>query len=142
MRAVPALLATLFLTVGLSVGFSGCGNQQAKRDPAAEKSAAEKVQEALAAQRAEEEKHRAEIRAAATEGKLLSINSVCPVTGEPVDRSLAPVTVEVLIVQPPEILAIGVANEAAAAAVRSFPERYAPAAKQNRQARSTTNVGR
>jgi len=141
MRAVPTLLTTLILTVGLSVGFSGCGNQQAKRDPVAEKTAAEKVQAAIVAQRAEEEKHRAEIRAAATEGKLSSINSVCPVTGEPVDPAITPVTVEILVVSPPDILAIGVANEAAAAAVRSFPDRYAPAAKQNRQARSTTKVG-
>ncbi|MBA3698240.1 MAG: hypothetical protein H0W78_05260 [Planctomycetes bacterium] len=137
MRAVPTLLATLILTVGLT----GCGNQQTKRDPVAEKTAAGKVQAAIAAQRTEEEKHRAELRAAATEGKLSSINSVCPVTGEPVDPAITPVTVEILVVSPPDILAIGVANEAAAAAVRSFPDRYAPAAKQNRQARSATTVG-
>lgn len=142
MRAVPTLLATLFLTIGLSVGFSGCGsNQQTTRDPAVEKSAAEKVQAAIIAQRAEEEKHRSELRAAATEGKLSSINSVCPVTGDPVDPAITPVTVEILVVQPPEILAIGVATEAAAEAVRKFPDRYAPAAKQNRQARSPTTVG-
>lgn len=139
MRAVPALLATLILTLGSA----GCGNnQQTKRDPVAEKSASEKVQEALAAQRAEEEKHRAELRAAATEGKLSSINTVCPVTGDPVDPAITPVTVEILIVQPPEILAIGVATEAAAQAVRNFPDRYAPAAKHNRQARAATTVGR
>lgn len=138
MRAVPTLLATLILTVG----FSGCGNnQQTKRDPAVEKTAAEKVQAAIVAQRAEEEKHRSELRAAATEGKLSSINSICPVTGEPVDPAIAPVTVEILVVQPPEILAIGVANEAAAQAVRAFPDRYAPAAKRNRQARSPSAVG-
>lgn len=138
MRAVPALLATLILTLGSA----GCGNQQTKRDPVAEKSANEKVQEALVAQREAEEKHRAELRAAATEGKLASINTVCPVTGNPVDPAITPVTVEILIVQPPEILAIGVATEAAAQAVRSFPDRYAPAAKQNRQARAATTVGR
>jgi hypothetical protein len=138
MRAVPTVLATLILTIGLTA----CGgNQQTKRDPAVEKTAAEKVQAAIVAQRAEEEKHRTELRAAATEGKLSSINSVCPVTGEPVDPAITPVTVEILVVQPPEILAIGVANEAAAAAVRSFPDRYAPAAKRNRQARSATAVG-
>lgn len=139
MRAAPALLATLFLTAGIA----GCGNQQAsKRDPVAEKSATEKVQEALAAQRAEEEQHRASVRAAATEGKLASLNTVCPVTGDLVDPAIPPVTVEVLVFNPPEILAIGVATEAAADSVRRFPERYAPAAKQNRQARSTTAVGR
>ena len=142
MRAVPTLLATLILSAGLTGGFSGCGNnQQTKRDPAMEKTASEKVQAAIAAQRAEEEKHRSELRAAATGGKLSSINSVCPVTGEPVDPKIKPVTIEILIVQPPEILAIGVANEAAAAAVRNFPERYAPAARQNRQVRSPTAVG-
>lgn len=141
MHAVPTLLATLILSVGLAVGFSGCGNQQAKRDPVVEKTASEKVQAAIVAQRMEEEKHRSELRAVATEGKLSSINSVCPVTGEPVDPNIKPVTIEMLIVQPPEILAIGVANEAAATAVRNFPERYAPAAKQNRQARSATTVG-
>lgn len=138
MHAVPALLATLILTAGLA----GCGNQAAKRDAVAEKTATEKVREALAAQRAEEEQRRAATRAAATEGKLASVNTVCPVTGEPVDPAIAPVTVEVLVFQPPEILAIGVANEAAADSVRRFPDRYAPAAKQNRQARSTTAVGR
>lgn len=137
MRAVPTLLATLILTAGLT----GCGDQQTRRDPAVEKSAAEKVQAAMVAQRAEEEKHRSELRAAATEGKLSSINTVCPVTGEPVDPAITPVTVELLVVQPPEILAIGVANEAAADAVRSFPDRYVPAAKRNRQARSATTVG-
>lgn len=139
MRAVPALLATLILTAGIA----GCGKQQAsKRDPVAEHSAAQKVQEALAAQRLEEEQHRATVRAAATEGKLASVNTVCPVTGEPVDPAIAPVTVEVLVFNPPEILAIGVATEAAAESVRRFPDRYAPAAKQNRQARSTTAIGR
>ena len=137
MRVVPALLATLILSIALSA----CGNQQTRRDSAAEKSASEKVKEALAAQRAEDERRRAELRAAATEGKLASINSICPVTGLPVDPAITPVTVEVLIVHPAEILAIGVANEAAADAVRNHPDRYAPAAKQNRQARSTTAVG-
>ena len=137
MRSTLVLAATLILTVG----FTGCG-QQTQRETPAEKSASEKVKEALAAQQAEEEKHRAEVRAAATEGKLSSINSVCPVTGQAVDPAITPVTVEIMLVNPPEFLAIGVANESAADAVRRFPERYAPAAKQNRQARSTTTVGR
>jgi hypothetical protein len=137
MRSTLVLAATLILTVG----FTGC-DQQAKRETPAEKTASEKVREAMAAQRAEEEKHRAEVRAAATEGKLSSINTVCPVTGQPVDPAITPVTVEILVVNPPEFLAIGVANEAAADAVRHFPDRYAPAAKQNRQARNTTTVGR
>lgn len=137
MRSTLVLAATLILTVGVI----GCG-QQTKRETPAEKTAAEKVREAIAAQKADEEKHRAEVRAAATEGKLSSINSVCPVTGQAVDPAITPVTVEVLVVYPPEFLAIGVADEAAAESVRRFPERYAPAAKQNRQARSTTTVGR
>jgi hypothetical protein len=133
----PALALVAILTVTL--GFTGC-DQQAKRDPAAEKSANDKLQEAIAAKHAEEEKHRAEVRAAATDGKLASINTVCPVTGDPVDPAIKPVTVEILIVNPPEILAIGVANEAAAEAVRHDPDRYAPAAKRNRQARAPTTV--
>jgi len=137
MRPTLLLAASLILTVG----FTGC-DQQAKRETPAEKSASEKVKEAIAAQRVEEEKHRAEVRAAATAGKLSSVNSVCPVTGEPVDPAITPVTVEILLVNPPEFIAIGVANEAAADAVRQHPDRYAPAAKQNRQARSTTTVGR
>jgi hypothetical protein len=47
-----------------------------------------------------------------------------------------------MLVTPSEILAVGVANEAAAEAVRRDPERYAAAAKHNRQARSTTATGR
>ncbi|HEX3131993.1 MAG TPA: hypothetical protein VHX44_00250 [Planctomycetota bacterium] len=137
MRSTLVLAATLILIVG----FTGC-DQQAKRDTSAEKTAFEKVKEAIAAQHAEEEKHRSEVRAAATEGKLSSINTVCPVTGEPVDPAIAPVMIEILVVNPPEFLAIGVANEAAADAVRHFPDRYAPAARQNRQARNTTTIGR
>lgn len=136
MRAIPFVLATLIL----SVGIVGCGNQGQRETPA-EKSASEKVREAMAAQKAEEEKHRAEVRAAAAEGKLASINRVCPVTGLPVDPAIAPVTVELLIVNPPEYLAIGVASEEAAEAVRQHPERYTAAARHNRQARSTTTVG-
>lgn len=136
MRTSLVLVATLIL----SLGSTACTGQKQARDPAAEKSASEKVQEAIAAQRAEEEKRRAELRTAATEGKLASINTVCPVTGEPVDPAIAPVTVEILVVNPAEILAIGVASEAAAEAVRHHPDRYAPAAKRNRQARSATTV--
>lgn len=136
-RSAPVALAILIACVGVT----GCTSQkQAARDPAAEKSAAEKVREAMAAQHAEDEKRRAELRTAATEGKLASINSVCPVTGEPVDPAITPVTVEILIVNPPEFLAIGVATEAAAEAVRHNPDRYAPAAKRNRQARGATTV--
>ena len=136
MRAIPFVLATVILGIGIA----GC-DSQAKRETPAEKTAGEKVREALATQQAEDEKHRSELRAAATEGKLTSINRVCPVTGLPVDPAIAPVTVEVLIVNPPEYLAIGVANEEAAEAVRQNPERYTAAARHNRQARSTTTVG-
>jgi hypothetical protein len=141
MRPTVALAVTVILCSGLA----GClGGNQTKRDApsAAEKSAEEKVKEALAAQQAEEEKHRAEVRAAAASGKLASINNICPVTGDPVDPAIAPVTIEVMLVSPSEILAIGVATEAAAEAVRRDPDRYAAAAKRNRQARSTTTVGR
>jgi hypothetical protein len=132
---VPLALAAA-MTACLVLG--GCTGQKSARDTAPEKSAAEKVREALAAQRAEEAERDAARRAAAAEGKLASINSVCPVTGEPVDPMIAPVTIEVLLFQPAEILAVGVANEAAAEAVRRDPERYAPAARRNQQARSTT----
>jgi hypothetical protein len=135
-------LSTLAATLVLAIAAGGCTSQQATREPAAEKSGSQKVQEALAAQHAADEKRRAELRGAASEGKLASINSVCPVTGDAVDPAIAPVTVELMVVSPPEILAIGVATEAAAEAVRHDPERYAPAAKRNRQARSGTTIGR
>lgn len=141
MRPTVALAVTVILCFGMA----GClGSKQTQREapPAPEKSATEKVQEALVAQKAEEEKHHAEVRAAATTGKLSSINTVCPVTGDPVDPALTPVTIELMLVSPSEILAIGVATEAAAEAVRRDPDRYAAAAKRNRQARSTTAIGR
>ncbi len=137
MRAIPFVLATLILGVGIT----GCGNQTRQDTSPAEKTASEKVREALIAQRAEEEQHRSEVRDAAGAGKLASINRVCPVTGLPVDPAIPPVTVEILLVSPPEYLAVGVASEEAAEAVRQHPERYAAAARRNRQARSTTTIG-
>jgi hypothetical protein len=140
MRTFPnvlTILAALFLTLG----FVGCGNQEPKRETPAEKTAAEKVREALAAQHAAEEQHRAEVNAAALAGKLASINTICPVTGLPVDPAIAPVVVEVMIFNPHEFIAIGVANAAAAESVRQNPDRYTPAARHNREARSSTTVG-
>ena len=140
MRTVPTVLnvlAALFVTLG----FVGCDNQREAQAAATEKAATEKVRAALAAQRAAEEQHRAEINAAALAGKLASINTICPVTGLPVDPAIAPVVVEVMIFNPHEFIAIGVANVAAAESVRQSPDRYTPAARRNRQARSSTTVG-
>ncbi len=140
MRTVPTVLnvlAALFVTLG----FVGCDNQREAQAAATEKAATEKVREALAAQHAAEEQHRAGINAAALAGKLATINNICPVTGLPVDPAIAPVMIEVMIVNPHEFLAIGVANAAAAESVRQSPDRYAPAARNNRQARSSTTVG-
>lgn len=140
MRTVPNVLnvlAALFVTLG----FVGCDNQREIQSAATEKAATEKMHEALAAQRAVEEQRRADLRVAAEAGKLASVNNICPVTGLPVDPAIAPVMVEVMIVNPPEFLAIGVANAAAAESVRQNPDRYAPAARNNRQARSSTTVG-
>lgn len=139
MRTVPTVLnvlAALFVTVG----FVGCDNQR-ETQAATEKAATEKVREALAAQRAAEEQHRVEINAAALAGKLASINNICPVTGLPVDPAIAPVVVEVMIVNPHEFIAIGVANAAAAESVRQNPDRYTPAARHNKEARSSSTVG-
>jgi hypothetical protein len=130
MRPVTALIVTL----SLSAVIAGCGKQQTRETPA-QKTASEQVREALAAKHAQEEAVRSERRAAAGEGKLASVNTICPVTGHPVDPAIPPVTVEVMIVQPPEVIAIGVADEAAAEAVRHDPDRFAAAARANRQAR-------
>ena len=140
MRTIPTILNVL-VALFVTLGFTGCGNQDNKRETPAEKTATEKVREALAAQHAAEEQHRAEMNAAALAGKLASINNICPVTGLPVDPTIAPVVVEVMIVEPHEFIAIGVANAAAAESVRQSPDRYTPAARRNRQARSSTTIG-
>ena len=139
MRTVPTVLSVLAVLF-MALGFVGCDNQRETR-AATEKAATEKVREALAAQRAAEEQHRAEINAAALAGKLASINNICPVTGLPVDPAIAPVVVEVMIVNPHEFIAIGVANAAAAESVRQNPDRYTPAARHNKEARSSSTVG-
>ena len=139
MRTVPPV-STILATLVLSLCLVGCGNQR-NAEMAAEKKVTEKVREALSAQRAAEEQRRAEINAAALTGKLASINNICPVTGLAVDPAIAPVMVEIMVVTPHEFFAIGVAHAAAAESVRQNPDRYAPAARNNRQARSSTTVG-
>ena len=139
MRTVPSV-STILATLILALCFVGCGNQR-ETEIAAEKVATENVREALAAQRTAEEQRRVGINAAALTGKLASVNNICPVTGLAVDPAIAPVMVEVMVITPHEVLAIGVANAAAAETVRQNPDRYIPAARNNRQARSSTTVG-
>jgi hypothetical protein len=147
MRA--SLFTAMMITVVFvgSVGLVGCTNQsratkEAETKAAQQKEAQEKVAALLAQQRAEDDLVRAERASLLQAGKLASINSICPVTGDVVDPAVAPVPVELMLVQPSEVAMIGVANEAAAAAVRRDPARYLPAAQRNQQARSTTHVGR
>lgn len=139
MRTVPPV-STILATLILALCFVGCGNQR-ETEIAAEKIATENVREALTAQRTAEEQRRVRINAAALTGKLASVNNICPVTGLAVDPAIAPVMVEIMVITPHEVLAIGVANAAAAETVRQNPDRYIPAARNNRQARSSTTVG-
>jgi len=135
-------VVTCLISTVLVLGMSGCGNSKTNQQAANDPTASEKIAAALAAQQAAEEQVRAERRAALEAGKLTSVNSICPVTGGFVDPAIAPIPVEILIVQPAEIIMVGVANDAAAEAVRRDPGRYAAAAQSNKQARAYTSVGR
>lgn len=68
-----------------------------------------------------------------------AINTICPVTGLAVDPSIPPVEVTIDIVSPPMVVLIGVNNAEAAKRVAADPERFAAAARNNREARSPTN---
>jgi hypothetical protein len=135
--------AHLFSAMMVSFGvFATLGLAARKAQQEAEAQAArDKVAAMWAAQHAADEQKRAERAALFSAGKLASVNTVCPVTGDLVDPAIAPVPVELMLVQPSEVVMVGVANEAAAAAVRHDPERYLPAAQRNQQARAYTKVG-
>lgn len=69
------------------------------------------------------------------EATAKAINTICPVTGLAVDPSIPPIEVVIDIVQPPMVLLIGVNNAEAAKRVAADPERFAAAARNNREAR-------
>jgi hypothetical protein len=63
------------------------------------------------------------------------VNTICPVTGRPIDPSLPPVVVVLGKGDKAKRIAIGIADRAAAAAIKADPQRYADAAKENRAAK-------
>lgn len=62
------------------------------------------------------------------------VNSVCPVTGKPVDAGVAVVVVSMGKGERAQKVVIGVADAAAAEKVKANPEAYVAAARANRQA--------
>ena len=62
------------------------------------------------------------------------VNTVCPVTGKPVDATIPAVIVTVGKGERAKRIAIGVADRAAADKVKSSPAAYVEAAKANRKA--------
>lgn len=72
--------------------------------------------------------------AAPAEG--VAVNTICPVTGDLVDPQVPPVVVEINVVNPPLVVSIATSSARAAEIVRANPERYAPAALDNRKATS------
>lgn len=62
------------------------------------------------------------------------INTICPVSGKPIDPAIAPVVVTMGKGDRAQRVVIGVADAAAADKVKANPEIYAPAAKANKQA--------
>lgn len=76
------------------------------------------------------------IAAAAEPGTTSSraINTVCPVTGKPVDAQLAPVMVVIGRGEKAKRFAIGIAVASAADVIKNDPQKYADAAKANKKA--------
>lgn len=62
------------------------------------------------------------------------VNSICPVTGRPIDAAIAPVVITMGKGEKARKVVIGVADAAAAEKVKSNPEAYATAALANKQA--------
>ena len=62
------------------------------------------------------------------------VNTVCPVTGKPVDSGVAAVVVSMGKGERAQKVVIGVADAAAAEKVKANPEAYIAAARANRQA--------
>ncbi len=63
-----------------------------------------------------------------------SVNTICPVTGKPVDGTIPAVIVTVGKGERAKRIAIGVADRAAADKVKASPAAYVEAAKANRKA--------
>jgi hypothetical protein len=61
------------------------------------------------------------------------INTVCPVTGKPIDATIPPVVITMGKGEKARKVVIGVADAAAAERVKASPETYAPAALANKQ---------
>jgi 2-keto-4-pentenoate hydratase/2-oxohepta-3-ene-1,7-dioic acid hydratase in catechol pathway len=142
MRAVTCLVSSLLVLALVGCGNSKSNQQAAVDSSAAKKSATEKVAATMTTQQATAVQARAERRAALEAGKLASVNSICPVTGDLVDPAIAPIPVEIMIVQPAKIIMVGVANAAAAEAVQRDPGRYVAAAQSNKSVRAYTKIGR
>ena len=62
------------------------------------------------------------------------VNTICPVTGKPVDPGVAAVVVSMGKGERAQKIVIGVADAAAADKVKANPEAYITAARANRQA--------
>jgi hypothetical protein len=73
--------------------------------------------------------------ALAADSELKPINTVCPVTGQPVDPTLAPVVVVLGKGDKAKRIIIGIADRSAAAQIKTDPQRFAEAAKANRAAK-------
>lgn len=64
-----------------------------------------------------------------------AVNTVCPVTGKPVDTTIPAVIVTVGKGERAQRIPIGVADRAAADKVKADPSTYVEAAKANRKAK-------
>jgi hypothetical protein len=64
-----------------------------------------------------------------------AVNSICPVSGKPVDGTIPPVIVTVGKGERAQRVVIGVADRASAEKVKANPAAYIEAAKGNRAAR-------
>ena len=72
---------------------------------------------------------------AAADQDLKPVNTVCPVTGQPVDPTLSPVVVVLGKGDKAKRIVIGIADRSAAAQIKADPQRFAEAAKANRAAK-------
>jgi hypothetical protein len=61
------------------------------------------------------------------------VNTVCPVTGKPIDATIPPVVITMGKGEKARKVVIGVADAAAAEKVKANPETYAAAAMANKQ---------
>jgi ABC-type Fe3+-hydroxamate transport system substrate-binding protein len=62
-----------------------------------------------------------------------TVNSICPVTGKPIDTALPPVIITLGKGERAQRVVIGVADRAAADKVKANPSTYVEAAKANRK---------